>query len=92
MQIQGPSYLHGAQPVNAPHGARADSRPAPSSSVGAGDELQLSTAGQFVDRAADLPPIREDRVAALRAAIAGGAYETADKLDKAVEGLLDELA
>ena len=92
MQIQGPSYLHGAQPVNAPHAARPENRVAPSSSAGIGDELELSSAAQFADRIADLPEIRHDRVAALKAAIASGAYETADKLDGALEALLDELA
>jgi negative regulator of flagellin synthesis FlgM len=41
---------------------------------------------------ADLPDIRADRVAELRAAIANGSYETHDKLATAVDRLFDEIA
>ena len=39
-----------------------------------------------------MPDIRQDRVAAIRAAIADGTYETADKMDEALSALLDEIA
>jgi negative regulator of flagellin synthesis FlgM len=54
--------------------------------------LDLSPEAEFVAQARDLPEIREDRVAALRAQIASGTYETAEKLDIAVSRLLDEIA
>ena len=44
-------------------------------------------------RAADsTSDIRFDRIHSIRAAIADGTYETADKLDGAIERLLDRLA
>lgn len=39
-----------------------------------------------------MPDVRADRVSQLRAQIANGTYETADKLDLAMNRLLDELA
>ncbi|MGO8745061.1 MAG: flagellar biosynthesis anti-sigma factor FlgM [Thermoguttaceae bacterium] len=91
MQIYGPSYLHGAQPVNAPHTSRVSQ----STAAGAGspiqDELQISSEGQFVDRVRELPDIRQDRVNQIRAQIAQGTYETDDKLNVAVGRLLDEI-
>lgn len=92
MQIQGPTYLHGSQAISAPHATRADARPGAPATRAASDELQLSTTGQFVDQASELPAIRHDRVAALKAAISSGAYETSDKMGVALDRLLDEIA
>jgi len=50
------------------------------------DELQLSDAGQLVDKVRDLPEIRQDRVDQIKAQIATGAYETEEKLNIAVAG------
>ena len=38
-----------------------------------------------------MPEMREDRVEAVRQQIAAGTYETGDKLNAAVERLLDEI-
>jgi negative regulator of flagellin synthesis FlgM len=91
MHVYGPSHLHGAQPVNPPHAARV-SKPAPSDYSGSiQDELDLSDAAQLVDRVREVPEIRHERVAQIRAQIAAGTYETDDKLDIAVGRLLDEI-
>ncbi len=90
MQIYGPSQLHGAQPINAPHLQRgADVRPgtAPSQT----DQVDISPAAQLAGQVSEIPDIRQDRVASIRAAIADGTYETQDKLSTAVNRLLDEI-
>lgn len=90
MQIYGPSQLHGAQPINAPHSNRSsDVRPgaAPTET----DQVDISAAAQMAGKVSDIPDIRQDRVAAIKAAIADGTYETQDKLDTAVDRLLDEI-
>jgi negative regulator of flagellin synthesis FlgM len=92
MYIYGTSQIHSAQPLNAPH------RLTPTQSTGSTysspgvDQLDISPEADFVAQARDLPEIREDRVAALRAQIQNGTYETADKLDVALSRLLDEIA
>ena len=91
MQIYGPSGVHGAQPITAPHTRRVDG-PQSTSSVQPQDEVQISSSASLVDQVHQMPDIRQDRVAALRAAIADGSYETADKLDSALSSLLDEIA
>lgn len=89
MQIYGISSVHGAQPLNGPHAIRqASARPTASSA----DELSISSEGNFVSLASQLPDIRADRVRDLREAISSGAYETDTKLDGALERLLDEIA
>lgn len=89
MQVYGPTQLHGAQSIGAPHMARS-SQATTSTGSSIQDELQISDAGQLVDQVHQLPDIRQDRVDSIRAQIAAGTYETDDKLNAAIDRLLDE--
>lgn len=91
MHIYGPAHLHGAQPINAPHSSRMTNGQSASQVSPIQDELQLSSAGQLIDKVHDLPEIRQDRVDQIKAQIADGTYETEEKLDIALGRLLDEL-
>ncbi len=91
MQISGASQIHGAQSISAPHQTRA-AAPTETSNFNVSDQLDLSPAASFVDQVHDLPAIRQDRVNQIRAQIASGTYETADKLDAALSNMLNELA
>ncbi|MDX1947471.1 MAG: flagellar biosynthesis anti-sigma factor FlgM [Pirellulaceae bacterium] len=91
MQIYGISAIHAAQPLNAPH--RVTSAPAGGSAGLSGvDQLDISPEADFVAQTHDLPDIRADRVAAIRAQLEAGTYETSAKLDAALSNLLDEIA
>jgi negative regulator of flagellin synthesis FlgM len=93
MQIYGPSQLHGAQSIHAPHALRAAEPTSNANSAASiADRLDISEAGQIASRMAELPDVRADRVANIRAAIADGTYETGDRLSMAVDRLLDEIA
>jgi negative regulator of flagellin synthesis FlgM len=91
MQINGPAHLHTAQSINAPH--RTPAPPAgPSSTTNREvDQLDISQEADLVSRVHDAPDIRADRVAEIRAQIESGVYETDDKLDIALNRLLDEI-
>jgi len=94
MQIHGPAHVHGPQPINPPHHAAPPSTAADSTSptsIHAADQLDISEAAQLISQARDAAPIRLDRVADIRAQIADGTYDTTDKLDLAVDRLLNEL-
>lgn len=92
MQVYGPAHLHAAQGISAPHNNRLNSvAPSGSRGIDTADTLEISSEGMFVEQAKNLPEMRMDRVAELRAQIASGKYETADKLDMALENMLDEL-
>ncbi len=91
MQIHGATHVHSAQPINAPHHART-AQPAAKQNAAVVDQLDISREADIVSRVHELPDIRADRVAELRASIQSGAYETADKLDVALDRLLDEFA
>ena len=56
------------------------------------DQLDISREADMVSRIRDIPDIRADRVAEIRAAIEAGMYETPEKLDIAVGRLLDEIS
>lgn len=92
MQIYGPTQVHGPQAINSPHRAYAAPSSAPASRAGTVDHLDISPEASYVSQARELPDIRADRVASLRAAIASGAYETDDKLNVALDRLFDEIA
>ena len=92
MQIYGATHVHGPHTVNAPHAARVDSAHQPMRTGGAADIVDISDTGRLLEMAAQLPDIRADRVQQLRTQIAQGGYDTAEKLDLAVERLLDEIA
>ena len=55
------------------------------------DSVELSHEAEVVGRVQDVPDIRADRIAQIRAEIAAGTYETDQKLDVAVGRLLDEI-
>jgi negative regulator of flagellin synthesis FlgM len=91
MQIYGPNYIHGPQPIRAPHIATPPQATPSSSPAAGGDQLEISAAGALQSQLSDIPDIRADRVASIRQAIADGSYETPDKIDLALERLLDEI-
>ena len=92
MYIYGTSQIHAAQPLNPPHRLTQSQAASGGYSSGGVDQLDISPEADFVAQARDLPEIREDRVAAIKAQIQAGTYETADKLDMALSRLLDEIA
>ena len=91
MHIYGPVHLHGAQPIGPPHTSKASKPVEPNQSAPINDELQISEAAQLVDQVGEVPEVRQDRVDAIRAKIAAGSYETAEKLQVAVDRLFDEI-
>ena len=91
MQIHGPSQVHGPQGVKGPHNNSASGPKASRPSAGPADRVDISAAGEAAASAAEGSEIREDLVARVRSEIAAGTYETPEKLDAALDGLLDEI-
>ncbi len=91
MQIYGVSQLHGAQGINAPHTTQRAAQTSAANRSASLDQLDISPAAQMASQLADVPDIRQDRVQALRSAIASGTYETEDRLSGALDRLLDEI-
>ncbi len=91
MQIHGPSHVHGPQPINPPHRNSASAAPAAPERAHQSDQLDISREADLASRVRDLPDIRAQRVAQIRAQIEAGTYETEHKLDVAVGRLMEEL-
>lgn len=91
MQINGPGNIHATQAVSAPHYSQT-ARPAETSyRAPQVDQLDISPEAEFISQTRNIPDIRADRVAAIRAEINHGTYETAEKLEEALDRLLDEI-
>ncbi|MFM7053037.1 MAG: flagellar biosynthesis anti-sigma factor FlgM [Planctomycetota bacterium] len=55
------------------------------------DSVQVSEVARWLEEMDRLPAIREDKVAAAKAAIAAGTLDTDDKLAIALERMLDDI-
>ena len=56
------------------------------------DSVELSQTAQLLAKLAELPDVREDLVQRVRAEIAAGTYETDEKIDAALEALIEDLS
>ena len=101
MQIFGPYRVSAAQATQGSSRISSAKPVAPGESPrssGPVDQLDLSSAAQNASRLTDSSAvagggeIRLERVAAIRRALADGSYETPEKLDIAMNRLLDDLA
>lgn len=91
MQIYGPSQAHGPHGVNAPHFTqRAQATPATEGTRGA-DRVEISPAAQAASQAADTGGIRTDLVNQIRSQIAAGTYESPEKMNAALQRMLDQI-
>ncbi len=92
MQIQGAIHVHGPQNITSPHRAQgAQPSAAGGGHVSQADQLDISHEAELISRLREIPQMRSERIAQIKSAIQRGTYETADKLDVAVDRLLDEL-
>ena len=95
MQVPGPSNI-GSFRVDGPHGVTAPHAPfrnAGTKSTPAvnGDRVDISPAAEAAVQATESNGVRTDLVNRIRSEIAAGTYETPEKLDTALNHLLDEI-
>ncbi|MCE2881614.1 MAG: flagellar biosynthesis anti-sigma factor FlgM [Planctomycetaceae bacterium] len=62
-----------------------------SSSRATGDTVQVSEVARWLEEMDRLPAIREDKVAAAKAAIAAGTLDSDEKLAIAIERMIDDI-
>lgn len=91
MNIQGVNSVHVPQGIAGPHRATAAAAPA-SSSLTEVDQLDISPTADLASRALESSDIRTDRVAQIRAEIEAGGYDSDEKLNVALDRLLNEIA
>jgi len=78
----------GIRPVRAERQSLPGDRK-PAQSAGQ-DRVEISEVARLLNRLAELPEIRTEKVEQVRAAIARGDYETPDKIEVVVERLLEQ--
>jgi negative regulator of flagellin synthesis FlgM len=88
MQIHGPSQIQG---IKGPHTNPNNDLKASKPAAAPADRVDISAAAEAAASAAEVSEVREDLVARVRSEIAAGTYETPDKLDSALDGLLNEM-
>ena len=91
MEIYGPGRIDGAESIRGPQQTRAIEPSQGTDSVQSMDQIDISPEAEMVSRIGELPDIRTDLVAEVRAQIEAGVYETDEKLDVAVGRLIDEI-
>jgi hypothetical protein len=82
-------------PITRLHGSKATetltlSRNSQDVSTGATDTVDISDRARYLAVAKD-PPIREDKVQAMKSLIASGQFETPERINGTVDRLLQEL-
>lgn len=95
MSVNNVNNVGSSQPVSrvaAPAKPAAAESATPTTPTRASDRLELSGLSPLLKTAKAGGDIRADKVADIKAQIAAGTYETDDKIDGAVDKLLDELA
>jgi len=55
------------------------------------DRVELSDHARFLDRLRQFPEVRMDRIERIRQAIDDGSYETDEKIEVAIDRLVEEL-
>jgi len=91
MHIHGTNHVHGPQGINPPHFVHRGQGAQAAPGSGKVDRVDISPAAEAAIEAAESGTIRHDLVNRIRSQIAAGTYETPDKLNAAVERLLDEI-
>ena len=97
MEIHGSPFVHNAQNLSGLHRTRGTETPTPLVQRSAQqDEVQFSDAGMKLSEAirseSSSAGIRFDLVNRVKAEIAAGTYDTPDKMDIAVDRMLNRLS
>ena len=91
MQVNSAYRAHGPQGLQGPHFSRPVAPSSTTQGARGTDQVDISAAGEAAALAGESSDFRADLVARIRSEIASGTYETAKKLDVAVDRLLDEM-
>jgi negative regulator of flagellin synthesis FlgM len=91
MEIYGAGGTQGPQPIYPRLAAFTVEAGQAAQAQAPRDRVEISPIGRMLDDVARLPEIRHEKVEQIRREIASGIYETPEKLEVALDRLLDEL-
>jgi negative regulator of flagellin synthesis FlgM len=94
MEVQGPGSLQRSVPISpvktADESASAAKPQTPAISK-PNDAVEISSAGQLLDKLSKSPEVRAERLAQIKASIASGKYDSDEKLEAALMNLLQSI-
>jgi len=90
MEVQGPGGISGPQRIDL-HRVQAQRPPELNPAGQVGDRAEISEAARLLNKLAEVPDIRADRVQELRQLITSGRFETPERIAGAVDKILEEL-
>ena len=91
MDVRGLSSARPMAPVSRPEVTSAPSQTGPVGIASPRDEVEISSVGKLLDDASRTSGIREQRLTQIQQAIEAGTYETPEKLELALNRLLQDL-
>ncbi len=91
MEIQGPGNINKAQRIGPTEPVNRAEKTEQSTPVSREDAVELTEISKLLSRLSSTPEIRHERVEAIRQEIERGDYLTDDKLNSAVNRLIDLL-
>ncbi len=94
ISVQGAGAVGRLAGVSEPRARDTQVTGAPSPVVRGQDQVELSTEAQvlapWLDKLRQIPAVRQDLVDQVKAQIASGTYDTPEKLNEALDGMIDE--
>lgn len=91
MDVRSVGSTLGAVPVRTGATTPVSRESTSSKPVSPKDELEISAAGKMLEQASQNPDVRQERIAAIKAAIENGTYDTDAKLEAALSRMFDSL-
>jgi negative regulator of flagellin synthesis FlgM len=91
MEVRGLSSASPMSPINRPQSTPGLEKTQPAGPTSPKDEVEISAVGKMLDDASRTPGIREQRLAEIKAAIEAGTYETPEKLELALNRMVEQL-
>ncbi len=91
MEIRGTSSVHAAQTVRMNGGVTSTDKTPEVATLNVVDRLDISAEAHAANQLGDTADVRSSRIAEIKSQIANGTYDTDQKLNTAVERMLDQL-
>ncbi len=91
MEVRGLSSASPMSPLSRSEGAHGLEKSPGVAPMTPKDEVEISAVGKMLDDASRTPGIRDQRLAQIKAAIEAGTYETPEKLELAVNRMVEQL-
>ena len=94
MEVQGPGSLQRSVPISPVKSAgqsAAAAKPQTPAVSKPKDAVEISSAGQLLDKLSKSPEVRAERLAQIKASIASGDYDSDEKLEAALMSLLQSI-